>query len=67
MMMVLDNENLVARVMGNSPKIIHTHYRGGVRREEVEQFIELSPDNVPNTPIELPKGGTGRRKPGKLI
>jgi len=61
-----DNETKVAGMLGNSPKILHDHYRGIMRRKTGEQFEMLTPDKVRNTPIELPKGGQGK-KAGVLI
>ena len=62
-----ENENKVSLLLGNSPTILFRHYRGLVRREENEAFWALTPSVVKNEPIALPKGGQGKKKPGKLI
>lgn len=61
-----ENETKVAAMLGNSPKIIHKHYRGLLRRKDADKFETLTPANVRNDPIELPKGGAGK-KAGVLI
>jgi integrase len=68
------NENKIAILLGNSPKILYRHYRGLVRREENDAFWANTPAKVKTDPIELPKGGKlpgdgeyGKSRPGKLI
>lgn len=67
LMLLKGDENIVAAILGNSPKIIYKNYRGLGRHEDSVLFWALTPAQVKNLPIELPKGGNGVKKTGKLI
>lgn len=67
LMALHESADKVALLLGNSPKIIHQHYRGLARRDETDAFWNLTPDKVKNDPIAIPAGGYGKAKTGKLI
>jgi integrase len=66
LMLRLQNEHKVAMILGNSPRVIFTHYRGLGRREQADAFLNLTPDNVKNDPLTLGVGGQGKTA-GKII
>lgn len=57
----------VALILGNSPQVIHEHYRSLAQQHEIAEFWNLTPANVKNDLITLPPGGYGKTKTGKLI
>lgn len=49
------NENLVAAAMGNSPGMVHGHYRGLATREEAERWFGVYPTATPANVVSLTK------------
>jgi hypothetical protein len=42
------NENLTAALAGNSPRMIHAHYRGLATRAEAEKWFMVKPEAAAN-------------------
>ena len=53
------NENLTAAVAGNSPAMIHAHYKGLATRAEAEKWFAVKPAGAAQNVIALP-AATGR-------
>ncbi len=43
------NENLTAAQMGNTPQMVHAHYRGMATKLEAENWFSIKPTAVPTT------------------
>lgn len=61
------NLDTVAALLGNSVKTLRRYYIAPVRDVDRDAYQALTPTNVPNLPIHLPKGGKGIKRPGQLI
>ena len=51
---LFDNENLTAKQAGNSPSMIHQHYKGLATKVEAEAWFNLHPANGDKVPINQP-------------
>jgi integrase len=51
---MFDNEGLTSRQMGNSPDVLHTHYKGLVTKAQAESFWNLRPITKKAKIIHLP-------------
>jgi integrase len=49
-----DNENLTARLAGNSPSVIHQAYKGLATKTEAEKWFNVSPPTAAGNVISLP-------------
>ena len=47
------NENLTAAQAGNSPAMIHQHYKGLVTKADAEKWFSVVPSNTTNSPHKL--------------
>jgi integrase len=47
------NENLTAQQAGNSPAMIHQHYKGLATRAEAEKWFTVKPSNTPANVVPL--------------
>ncbi|MBI3415172.1 MAG: hypothetical protein HY043_07605 [Verrucomicrobia bacterium] len=48
------NENLTAQQAGNSPAMIHAHYKGLATKAEAEKWFAVKPAGVPANVVALP-------------
>ena len=53
------NENLTAAQAGNSPAMIHAHYKGLATRAEAEKWFNVKPDAKANI-VPLPATATAQ-------
>jgi integrase len=51
------NENLTAQQAGNSPAMIHQHYKGLATRAEAEAWFAVKPAEAPANIVNLPAAG----------
>jgi hypothetical protein len=51
-----DNENLTAQQAGNSPAIIHAHYKGLATKKEAETWFAIKPAKTAKNIIRLADG-----------
>jgi len=51
------NENLTAQQAGNSPAMIHQHYKGLATRREAEAWFAVQPAEAPANIVNLPAAG----------
>jgi integrase len=52
---MFDNEGLTSRQMGNSPDVLHQHYKGLVTKAQAENFWNLRPITKKAKIIQFPK------------
>jgi len=51
------NENLTAAQAGNSPAMIHAHYKGLATKKEAEDWFAVKPAGIANNIVQLPHKG----------
>ena len=50
------NENLTAQQAGNSPAMIHAHYKGLATKKEAEAWFAIKPAKTEKNVIPIAKG-----------